>query len=55
MARCDTDCCPMLLIKCRVGLCKLISVFFVVSNIWFGVDENSGATSKKNPYMYTTR
>ena len=37
---------PVLLVRCIVAVRKFISVFYAVPNIWFGVDGNSGATSK---------
>ena len=52
----DADLPPVFLVRCRLSVGKLISVLYIVPNIWFGVDGNSGATSKNSYiYMYTTR
>ena len=42
----------MLLVSCTVSLRKFVSLLYVVSNIWFGVDGNSGAKSKKALYVH---
>ena len=54
MALCDTDCYHVILLRCRVSMRNLISVFCVVPKIWFSVDGNASAKSK-NMYMSTTR
>ena len=38
---------PVFLVICIVAVLKFISVFYVVPKIWFGVDGNNVATSKK--------
>ena len=38
---------PMFYMKFRIIVRKLSSVLCVVSKIWFGVDSNAHATSKK--------
>ena len=54
MASRDTDCSPVFFVRFRVPIRKLISVLYVVPNIWSGVYGNSGATIKTNIYMSTT-
>ena len=56
MALHDADSYPLFPVGCIVAVRKFISVFYLVPNIWFGVDGNSGATRKNSYiYMYTTR
>ena len=43
----DADLPPVFLVRCRLSVGKLISVLYIVPNIWFGVDGNAGATSRK--------
>ena len=51
MSQHDADYLPLFLLRCVVAVRNFLSVFFVVPNIWFGVDGNSGNTNKSNLYM----
>ena len=52
MARRDDDYLPVFLVRCRVAVRKFISVIYVFPKIWFGVDGNADATSKKSLHLY---
>ena len=48
----DSDLPSVFLVKCIVSVYKFIILFYVVPKIWFGVDGNAGATSKKNLHVH---
>ena len=46
MTLCDADCPPVFIVMCIASVRKFISVFYLVTNIWFDVDDNAGTTIK---------